>query len=98
MLADVPFESSRGYSAAIGTASADTGRCWWSKVAPEEILPRCRFADSDTDHHNDAESLVLRLAEQGLRVLAVAQRRWDHGTAEETPTPMPSMLPHTTLN
>ena len=52
------------------------------KGAPEEVLPRCRFADSDGDREH-AESLVARLAEQGLRVLAVAQRRWEHATSEE---------------
>jgi cation-transporting P-type ATPase I len=83
VLAEVPFESSRGYSAAIGTADGDGGPILVVKGAPEEILPRCRFDDSGTDHHGDAESLVLHLAEQGLRVLAVAQRRWERGTGEE---------------
>jgi len=83
VLAEVPFESSRGYSASIGTLSADKGPMLIAKGAPEEILPRCRFADSEIDDQDHAESLVLRLAEQGLRVLAVAQRRWEHGTTEE---------------
>ena len=83
VLAEVPFESSRGYSASIVTATADTeGPMLMVKGAPEEILPRCRFADQDADQDH-AESLVLHLAEQGLRVLAVAQRRWDRGTTEE---------------
>ncbi|OBF70762.1 HAD family hydrolase [Mycobacterium sp. 852002-51613_SCH5001154] len=82
VLADVPFESSRGYSAAIGTAGGNGGPMLMVKGAPEEVLPRCRFADADADLDR-AESLVLRLAEQGLRVLAVAQRPWEHGTGEE---------------
>ncbi|OBH93319.1 cation-translocating P-type ATPase [Mycobacterium sp. E2733] len=82
VLADVPFESSRGYSAAIGTASGNGGPMLMVKGAPEEVLPRCRRADADADLDR-AEALVLRLAEQGLRVLAVAQRRWEHGTGEE---------------
>lgn len=83
VLAEVPFESSRGYSASIGTATADSAApMLMVKGAPEEILPRCRFADSDADQAH-AESLVLRLAEQGLRVLAVARRRWEHGITEE---------------
>jgi cation-transporting P-type ATPase I len=83
VLAEVPFESSRGYSASIVTATADTaGPMLMVKGAPEEILPRCRFADQDADQDH-AESLVLHLAGQGLRVLAVAQRRWDRGTTEE---------------
>ncbi|GAA4532884.1 cation-translocating P-type ATPase [Mycobacterium paraffinicum] len=82
VLADVPFESSRGYSAAIGTAGGNGGPMLMVKGAPEEVLPRCRFADADADLDR-AESLVLRLAEQGLRVLAVAERPWEHGTGEE---------------
>ncbi len=85
VLAEVPFESSRGYSAAIGTpggGDSSGGPMLMVKGAPEEVLPRCRFADSDAEHER-AESLVLRLAEQGLRVLAVAQRRWEHGSGEE---------------
>ncbi|OBG96618.1 HAD family hydrolase [Mycobacterium sp. E3251] len=82
VLADVPFESSRGYSAAIGTSAGNGGPMLMVKGAPEEVFPRCRFADADADLDR-AESLVLRLAEQGLRVLAVAQRTWEHGTGEE---------------
>ncbi|OBG67504.1 MULTISPECIES: cation-translocating P-type ATPase [unclassified Mycobacterium] len=82
VVAEVPFESSRGYSAAIGATTGDGGPMLMVKGAPEEVLPRCRFADSaaDADH---AEALVMRLAEQGLRVLAVARRRWELGTGEE---------------
>ncbi|MBV9090169.1 MAG: cation-translocating P-type ATPase [Mycobacteriaceae bacterium] len=82
VLAEVPFESSRGYAAAIGTPAADTTPPMLNlKGAPEEILTRCGFADPDTDRSH-AESLVHRLAEQGLRVLAVAQRRWDNQVAD----------------
>src|SRR3984885_2600922 len=83
VLAEVPFESSRGFAASIGTLSADpTKPLLMLKGAPEVILPRCRFDDpqADLDH---AESLVHALAEQGLRVLAVAQRSWDHDTDDE---------------
>ncbi|ORB75205.1 cation-translocating P-type ATPase [Mycobacterium scrofulaceum] len=85
VLAEVPFESSRGYSAAIGTAAGEApagAPMLMVKGAPEEVLPRCRFADSGAEHDR-AEVLVMRLAEQGLRVLAVAQRPWEHGTGEE---------------
>lgn len=84
VLAEVPFESSRGYSASVGLVGADAGPMLIVKGAPEEILPRCRFADADADADlEEAESLVLRLAGQGLRVLAVAQRRWERGTTED---------------
>ncbi|HTY30808.1 cation-translocating P-type ATPase [Mycobacterium sp.] len=81
VLAEVPFESSRGYSAAIGTDGA-AGAMLMVKGAPEEVLPRCRFEDQDAALEH-AESLVMRLAERGLRVLAVAKRRWDGGTTED---------------
>ncbi|MDR3655665.1 MAG: cation-translocating P-type ATPase [Mycobacterium sp.] len=85
MLAEVPFESSRGYAAAIGQGNDDPEPTLVVKGAPEEILPRCRFADADGDRtpQDHAESMVVRLAEQGLRVLAVAQRRWKHATGDE---------------
>ncbi|CAM2752330.1 HAD family hydrolase [Mycobacterium intermedium] len=86
VLAEVPFESSRGYAATIGTARAKrTKPMLMVKGAPEEILPRCRFADPDTEIEH-AETLVHELAEQGLRVLAVAQRPWDNGTTEDEDT------------
>ncbi|MDI3313293.1 MAG: cation-translocating P-type ATPase [Mycobacterium sp.] len=75
VLAEVPFESSRGYAAAIGTADA-AGPMLMLKGAPETVLSRCRFDDPDTER-NRAQSLVHALAEQGLRVIAVAQRPWD---------------------
>lgn len=86
VLAEVPFESSRGYSAAIGTLSTDTNTpMLMLKGAPENVLPRCRFTGADDDQ-NQVESLVYGLAEQGLRVLAVAQRRWEHETTDEDDT------------
>jgi cation-transporting ATPase I len=85
VLAEVPFESSRGYAAAIGTPGRGKPPMLMLKGAPEQILPRCRFADRDADGEH-AESLVRSLAEQGLRVLAVAQRSWDHETADDDDT------------
>jgi cation-transporting ATPase I len=83
VLAEVPFESSRGYSAAIGTTKTDTNTpMLMLKGAPEQVLPRCRFDDPDGDHDH-AEALVENLAEQGLRVLAVAQRRWDNKITDD---------------
>jgi cation-transporting P-type ATPase I len=86
LIAEVPFESSRGYAAAIGTTGTNTtSPILMLKGAPEQILPRCRFADPDADLAH-AESLVHSLAEQGLRVLAVAQRPWDQETNEDEDT------------
>ena len=86
VLAEVPFESSRGFAAAIGTLSTDPSKpLLMLKGAPEVVLPRCRFADPEADL-NHAESLVHSLAEQGLRVLAVAQRGWVHETEDDDDT------------
>jgi cation-transporting P-type ATPase I len=86
VLAEVPFESSRGFAAAIGTLSAEPkAPKLMLKGAPEVVLPRCRFADPDADLEH-AESLVRSLAERGLRVLAVAQRAWDNGTTDDEET------------
>ncbi len=88
VLAEVPFESSRGYSAAVGLGDAEPEPVLMIKGAPEVILPRCRFTGRNGTTTNGApqrraEAHVLRLAEQGLRVLAVARRRWDLPTGEK---------------
>jgi cation-transporting ATPase I len=86
VLAEVPFESSRGFAAAIGTLGAGSASpVLMLKGAPEVVLPRCRFADSDGDLEH-AETLVRSLAGRGLRVLAVAQRGWENGTAADSDT------------
>jgi cation-transporting ATPase I len=86
VLAEVPFESSRGFAAAIGTLGPGSASpVLMLKGAPEVVLPRCRFADSDGDPEH-AETLVRSLAERGLRVLAVAQRDWENGTAADSDT------------
>jgi len=86
VIAEVPFESSRGFSATIGASSDEPQEPMLVlKGAPEQILPRCRFADPDAEREH-AESVVHGLAERGLRVLAVARRRWDGETADESDT------------
>ncbi|MEV7235348.1 cation-translocating P-type ATPase [Streptomyces sp. NPDC051020] len=63
-----PFEASRGYAAAVGRGD-DGEDMLVIKGAPEVVLPCCPAADPtavDTAH---------ALAAQGLRLLAVAQRR-----------------------
>ncbi|AYF78112.1 cation-translocating P-type ATPase [Nocardia yunnanensis] len=76
-LAEVPFESSRGYAAAIGHPAGENNSptaVLAIKGAPEIILARCRFADPSDLRH--AEKLVETLAGRGQRVLAVAQCAW----------------------
>jgi cation-transporting ATPase I len=79
MVRELPFESGRGYHAVLGGSSS--GQIISIKGAPEVVLPRCvawrrngrarPISDSDRSRI-DAE--VDRLANQGLRVLAVAER------------------------
>jgi cation-transporting P-type ATPase I len=78
-LEDLPFEPSRGYYAAL--SAHEGGRLLSVKGAPEALLPACthrleggqRAALSDDDRHGLLRE-GIRLARQGLRVLAVAER------------------------
>ncbi|MGP4092661.1 HAD-IC family P-type ATPase, partial [Streptomyces sp. KR55] len=63
-----PFEAGRGYAGAVGHA-ADGERMLVVKGAPETVLPACH----DVPDH--ASGKAQELARDGLRVLAVAQRR-----------------------
>ncbi|MDP7723347.1 cation-translocating P-type ATPase [Mycobacterium sp. TY814] len=76
ILAEVPFESSRGYAASIGSEPDDAAPVLMLKGAPETILPRCRSVAPES------EALVDSLAAQGLRVLAVARRPWELPTTD----------------
>ncbi|MGZ4489539.1 MAG: HAD-IC family P-type ATPase [Nocardioidaceae bacterium] len=78
-LDDVPFESARGYHAALGATG--NGHLLSVKGAPEVVLPLCtRWRhDSGTDPLDDEaratlEAKVEGLARRGFRVLAVAER------------------------
>lgn len=88
-LAEVPFESSRGYSASI-IVPADAGPQAHAQLvlkgAPEVVLPRCRFEAGD-EGRVAAEALVHHLADQGLRILAVAQRELDTVRDDTTDDP-----------
>ncbi|WP_374114760.1 cation-translocating P-type ATPase [Streptomyces cellostaticus] len=68
----LPFEAARGYAAAVGR-SGDGARVLVVKGAPETVLPACR----DLPSHAWRGAQVL--ARDGLRVLAVAERRLAEG-------------------
>ncbi|MEU3526349.1 cation-translocating P-type ATPase [Streptomyces sp. NPDC038707] len=75
-LAELPFEAARGYAAAVGRVG-DGPSALVVKGAPETVLPACAGLPghaSDTAH---------ALAGDGLRVLAVAERRLDEGEQED---------------
>ncbi|MEV0536493.1 cation-translocating P-type ATPase [Kitasatospora sp. NPDC050463] len=61
-----PFEASRGYAAAVGTDPEGAG-VLLVKGAPEVVLPACAG--------DAADDAARSLADDGLRVLAVASRR-----------------------
>ncbi|MFJ9909022.1 HAD-IC family P-type ATPase [Streptomyces sp. NPDC101152] len=71
-----PFEAARGYAAAVGRAG-DGPRTLVVKGAPETVLPGC----ADLPAH--AWDTAHALAGDGLRVLAVAERRL--GDEEKAP-------------
>ncbi|WP_162958437.1 cation-translocating P-type ATPase [Nocardia yunnanensis] len=84
----VPFESNRGYAAALGRTRRNLRL--FVKGAPEIVLPRCgRLRESDgtiTELDESARrrlrGAVLELADQGLRVLVVARREFASAPAD----------------
>ncbi|MFC4534311.1 cation-translocating P-type ATPase [Sphaerisporangium dianthi] len=89
---ELPFEPARGYHAVLGTTDpAGTSHLLSVKGAPEVVLTRCRTLLSDGEvlpmDEEAAQSLIKevdRLAQQGYRVLAVAERRAsDRGDLDE---------------
>ncbi|MER6027199.1 cation-translocating P-type ATPase [Streptomyces sp. NPDC001851] len=74
-LADLPFEAARGYAAAVGR-SGDGPLVLVVKGAPETVLPACPGLP---EHASEA---AHALAADGLRVLAVAERRLDAADQE----------------
>ncbi|WP_285695383.1 cation-translocating P-type ATPase [Actinomadura sp. NBRC 104412] len=87
-LRTIPFEPSRGYSAALGR---DDGVPYVAvKGAPEVLLPHCgrvvtgRGTEPMTEERRaQAEATVRRLAGRGLRVLAVGHTEPDALDADE---------------
>jgi cation-transporting P-type ATPase I len=79
VVADLPFEASRGLHAVLGRSEEGNRLC--VKGAPEVVLPECAtWRRSDGTHAFDRMALaqvmehVEALAGRGLRVLAVAER------------------------
>ncbi|MEU1262234.1 cation-translocating P-type ATPase [Streptomyces cellulosae] len=72
---ELAFEASRGYAAAVGR-DGDDGAYLVVKGAPETVLPAC------ADLPDEAAGAAHTLAGQGLRVLAVARRRYEGSDPE----------------
>jgi cation-transporting ATPase I len=80
MVRELPFEPGRGFHAVLGEVPA--GQLISVKGAPEIVLPRCdtwrrggRTRALKVPDRLEIEAEVDRLAQQGLRVLAVAERK-----------------------
>ena len=77
-VAEIPFDSERKRMTTVHPAGAQFVA--YTKGAPESVLPRCvdaLVADGGCGIDGDALlALAARMASEGLRVLAVAQRRW----------------------
>ena len=76
---ELPFESERGFHAVLGDTSS--GHLLNVKGAPEIVLPRCvtwlrngRATTLTDPDRREIDAEVDRLAQRGLRVLAVAAR------------------------
>lgn len=69
-LDELPFEPAQGFHACLGVDPATREPQLWLKGAPEVVVPLCADAPAE------AISVALQLADQGLRVLAVACRAW----------------------
>ena len=87
-LAELPFQSDRGYSASVGRTA--TSLRLVVKGAPEIVLPRCTHERDDSGKRalnraarERATAMVHALAGQGLRVLAVARRNISDVLPEE---------------
>jgi cation-transporting ATPase I len=75
---ELPFETSRGYAGAIGEDGGEP--LLVVKGAPEAVLERCVAAVGESGPLSDADmrrvqDAVQAMAADGLRVLAVAERR-----------------------
>ncbi|MFC5018024.1 cation-translocating P-type ATPase [Streptomyces lienomycini] len=64
----LPFETSRGYAAAVGREGGSGPAVLVVKGAPETVLPACADLPADT------AEVAQRLARDGLRIIAVARR------------------------
>ncbi|WP_406432999.1 cation-translocating P-type ATPase [Streptomyces sp. NBC_00631] len=82
---ELAFEAARGYAAAVGRPGEEPSLLV-VKGAPETVLPTC----SDVAQH--ASRTAQALAAEGLRVLAVAQRRT--GDTDDAPSLLEQPLEH----
>ena len=85
LVREIPFETNRGYAAALGTSSS--AACLAIKGAPEVILDRCtrdhEGRPMTADRLRAATDRIKTLAGEGLRVIAVAEGRSGAGAGPD---------------
>ena len=86
-LLELPFDSERKRMTTLHRRG--TGAIAYTKGAPESVLPRCAtLASADGSEPLSRETILAaaeRMAAEGLRVLAVAQREWTALPTEPDP-------------
>ncbi len=88
----LPFETSRGYAAAVGREDGAGPAVLVVKGAPETVLPACAGLPAHT------AEVAQRLARDGLRIIAVARRTLAEGEeASDVLEQQPSELEFTGL-
>jgi len=84
---ELPFDSERKRMTTLHRR--DAGAIAYTKGAPETVLPRCTAMLSAAGREPLASAAILaeveRMAAEGLRVLAVAQREWPQPPAGPDP-------------
>ncbi len=78
---EIPFEAGRSYTVVLG--QTENGALLSAKGAPEALLPLCtlyrnaegKIMELSAAERSNYETMVTNLALEGLRVLAVAERR-----------------------
>lgn len=96
-IADLPFESSQGFHAVLGTRAKS--RSVAVKGAPEVVLPMCTTWDRggrelpmDPESQRQLEEHVLSMGRGGLRVLAVARGTQMSGSRLVEPADLPPLM------
>ena len=90
-VAELPFETNRGYAATLGRA--EDGGVVAVKGAPEVVLPLC----DDAGDPDRAAKTAEQLAAEGLRVIAVAERRVDPPDASRSDGAVEDLVERLTL-
>lgn len=84
----IPFEPEHQFAASFNLI--DNSVTVFVKGAPERVLAMCRESSCSELDKAEAESIAIRMAEQGYRVLALADGRLSEPISSEDVPPAPS--------